>query len=128
MIHFAVTGSRDRVTAVLLEHVKGRLPLWLAPVQVTILPVGETHHDFAKQVVEKLHTANIRAKMDDSGESLGKKVRMAKLEKVPAWLVIGDKEIAAQGATLEFRDTGSRGALPVDEVVSILRADIEARR
>src|SRR5262249_10856937 len=82
MIHCAVMGSIERFSAVLLEHLAGNLPLWLSPVQVKILPVSEKHSEYAKKVLGDLQAAGIRAELDET-ESLGKRIRAVKLEKVP---------------------------------------------
>lgn len=126
MIHSAITGSLERCIAVLLEHLGGALPLWLSPVQAKILPVSEKHADYARSVLEELRIANIRAELDDSAETLGKRVRSAKTGKVPYLLVVGDEEMQTQTATLEGR-SGNIGALVISEIISRLRAEAETR-
>ncbi|MEK7109385.1 MAG: threonine--tRNA ligase [Patescibacteria group bacterium] len=126
MIHSAITGAIERCIAVLLEHLEGVLPTWLSPVQARVLPIGEAHLAFAKQVAEQLKAAGIRAELDESNESLGKKIRAAKTMKVPYLLVIGEQEVAAQTATLESR-AGKLGALPVAEIISKLQEEIKNR-
>jgi hypothetical protein len=80
---------------ILLEHFTGNFPLWLSPVQVKVLPVRESHNDYARKVFDDLKGAGIRAEFDDRDENLGKKVRETKNEKIPYWIVIGDKDIEA---------------------------------
>lgn len=126
MIHAAISGSIERCIAILLEHLDGVLPLWLAPVQATILPIGEAHLAFAKETFEQLRAAGVRAEFDDSNESLGKKIRAAKTHKVPYLLVIGDAEVAAGTATLESRE-GKLGALPIADIVIRLQEEIKNR-
>lgn len=124
MLHCAIMGSIERFTAVLLEHTAGVLPLWCSPLQVKVLPIGDAHTVFAKEVAKKLKNENIRVELDASAESLGKKIRAYKTEKVPYALVIGDKEMAEGKVTLESRDNGNLGALSVDELVSKLKQEI----
>lgn len=127
MIHAAITGSLERFTAVLLEHLGGDFPLWLSPVQVKVLPIGETHFKYAREVLDKLKAENIRAVLDDSNESLGKKIRDFKTEKVPYALVIGDKETAAGKITLEGRASGNLGQLSMTELIAKLQQEIKGR-
>jgi threonyl-tRNA synthetase len=128
MIHAAITGSIERCTAVLLEHLGGNFPLWLSSVQVKILPIGEAHFEYAKSVFEKLRAENIRVELDESNESLGKKIRNAKTEKVPYLLVIGDKEVAENKVTLESRDKGKLGEFGIEELILKLAQEIKERK
>ncbi|MBY0294211.1 threonine--tRNA ligase [Patescibacteria group bacterium] len=100
MIHAAIAGSLERCAAVLLEHFDGKLPLWLSPVQVAVLPVGESHHTYAKDVVAQLKAAGIRAQLS-ADESLGKRIRETKEARVPCFIVVGDKEVADGTVTVE---------------------------
>jgi threonyl-tRNA synthetase len=92
VIHRALLGSFERFIGILLEHTGGDLPLWLAPVQVRVLPVGEGHAEAARAIVEGLRGAGFRAELDDRGESVSKRIRDAELEKIPRLVVYGDKE------------------------------------
>ncbi|MES2007057.1 MAG: threonine--tRNA ligase [Patescibacteria group bacterium] len=127
MIHAAIAGSLERCIAVLLEHTGGALPTWLSPLQARVLPIADAHAAFAQEVVEVLKAAGIRADIDASNESLGKKIREAKGLKVPYTLVVGDAEVAANSAALESRDKGKVGMLPIDEIVSKLSEEIKDR-
>ncbi len=126
MIHLAVAGSLERFLSVYIEHTAGVFPLWISPIQARVLPIGEGHQAFAHEVLEQLKAAGIRAELDESNESLGKKIREAKQQKVPYLLVIGDQEVAAKTATLESREA-KIGALPIADIVSKLTAEIKAR-
>jgi threonyl-tRNA synthetase len=127
MIHRAILGSYERFLAILIEHFAGAFPLWLSPVQVKVLPIGEAHHEYAEEVFKALQEAGIRAEMDDSGESLGKKIRGAKVEKVPYFLVIGDNEVKNNQVTLEGRDEGKVGEMSSDDLIKRLLEEIDNR-
>lgn len=128
MIHSAITGSIERCAAVLIEHFAGNFPLWLSPIQVKIIPVRENHNAVAKEVFEILKENNIRAELDDADENLGSKVRDAKNNKVPYWIVIGDKEIESGKVTMESRDAGGLGQLSKEEVLEKLISEIANKK
>ena len=127
MIHCAIMGSIERFGAVLIEHLAGSFPLWLSPVQVKVLPISENHRDYANTVFTSLKKMGIRAEFDDSNETLGKKIRNAKLEKVPYFLVIGDKEVEGKEVKVEHRD-GSSETLSASELVSRLQTEIAEKK
>ena len=126
VVHRSSIGSIERTMAFLIEKYAGAFPTWLCPVQARVLPIGEEHMAFAREVVEQLKNSGIRAEIDESGESLGKKIRDAKTVKVPYMLVIGDKEMANNTATLESRE-GKVGALPIADIISKLKEEIRNR-
>ncbi|MDD5318614.1 MAG: threonine--tRNA ligase [Candidatus Pacebacteria bacterium] len=125
VIHRAISGSLERFMGVMIEHYAGAFPLWLAPVQVRVLPITDTHHAYAREIFEKLKAEGLRAELDESHESLGKKIRVGKIEKVPYSLVIGDKELASGEATLESRDHGNLGSLTLAALVAKLTEEIK---
>ncbi len=125
MIHCAIMGSIERFMATLIEHLAGNFPLWLSPVQVSVIPVRDEHTATAKEVTEALVTAGIRAKCDESDANMGKKVRAAKEQKIPYFIIIGDKDIEAKKVTLESRDKGPLGQFALDEVLGKLQAEIK---
>jgi threonyl-tRNA synthetase len=126
MIHAAIMGSIERFSAVLLEHINGILPLWLAPVQVRVLPVSEPHQAYATALVDRMKKAGIRAETDLGNESLGKRIRACKLEKLPAYIVVGDQEVSSQTVGLERHD-GTKTSLTEDALITQLLADIRTR-
>src|SRR3990167_682569 len=128
VIHVAIFGSFERFMGVIIEHYNGAFPLWLSPVQVKILPIGEGHFLYATEVMDKLKTADIRVEYDNSDETLGKKIRSAKTLKIPYLLVIGDKELADKNVTVESRDSGNLGAMSIEELVSKLKEEIRSRK
>ncbi len=116
IVHRAIMGSFERFLAFLLEQTAGNLPFWLSPVQVKILPVAETHNKYAEDICNKLKEKGFRAELDDSKDGFGKKVRNAKKEKVPYFIVIGDKDIEANKLTLESRDKEKSEQITLDEL------------
>jgi threonyl-tRNA synthetase len=116
MIHRALLGSLERFFGILIEHYAGAFPLWLAPVQATILPVAERHHEYARQVEAELKAAGVRVQIDDRSEKLGYKIREAQVQKVPYMLVVGDKEAAAGGVSVRHRHAGDMGTRSVAEL------------
>jgi threonyl-tRNA synthetase len=126
MIHCAIMGSIERFSAVLIEHLGGNFPLWLAPVQIAVIPVAEAHYAYARQVYEGLSAIGIRAAFDDSNESMGKKIRNAKKERLPYFAVIGDKEVAAKNVTLESRG-GASQVLDLSALGNHLLTEISAK-
>ncbi len=128
MIHSAITGSLERCTAVLLEHYEGNLPLWLSPIQVKVIPVRTNHNDYAQEVCDLLREADIRAELDNEDKNLGTKVRDAKINKIPYWIVIGDKELEAGRVTLESRDAGTLGQFTARDVIKKLLEEIKNKK
>lgn len=126
MIHAAIMGSIERFLSVILEHLNGAFPLWLAPVQAKVISISEKQADYAKEVFTQLRDAGIRVELDDSAETLGKRIRNAKTEKVPYLLVMGDEEVKSQTATLEGR-AGKVGALSVEEIIQRLKKEVRER-
>jgi threonyl-tRNA synthetase len=121
MIHRAVLGSLERFIAILLEHTGGKLPLWLAPVQVRVLPVSEKVATYAARVADACRTAGLRAEADDRNEKLGYKVREAQLEKIPVIAVVGEREAAAE--TVAPRTAGPSEAVPLAAFVARTAAE-----
>lgn len=121
MIHRAIAGSLERFLSVIIEHFAGAFPFWLSPVQLKILPVSEDQITYANEIYKKLRQQKIRVELDDSNEGLGKKVRQAKIEKVPYFLIIGKKEVEENTVTLESRDEGQVGAMGIEEVLKKLK-------
>ncbi len=128
MLHRALFGSFERFIGLLIEHYAGAFPLWLSPVQVKVIPVRENHNEYAKKIFELLKENGIRAELDDEDKNLGGKVRDAKNNKIPYWIVIGDKEIEADKITLESRDSGQLGQIGKEELLSKLLEEIKTKR
>src|SRR5262249_46833851 len=112
MIHRAILGTLERFSAVLIEHYAGAFPLWLAPEQVRIVPVADRHVGHASALVERLTDAGLRASIDETHETVGKKVRASALMKIPYTIVVGDKDIEA--GTVSVRGRGEHDVRGVD--------------
>lgn len=127
MIHRAPFGSLERFVAVLLEHTGGKLPLWLTPDQVNILPVSEKFADYAKKVCELLNNSDIRAALDDRNETIGKRIRENELKKIPFLVVVGEKEF--ENGTLSVRRQGGKdeGTMTVDEFIKLVNDEVKAQ-
>ncbi len=124
MIHRAPFGSLERLIGILIEEYAGDFPLWLAPVQIRLLPVGEAQLDFAQDVVAKMRALGMRAEVDISGDRLGKQIRNAEKEKIPVMAVVGAKEVETNTLSIRTRASGELGAIAVDEVVEKMKQAI----
>ena len=127
MIHRAPFGSLERFVAVLLEHTGGKLPLWLTPDQVNILPVSEKFTDYAKKVCDLLNNSDIRAALDDRNETIGKRIRENELKRIPFLVVVGEKE--CENNTLSVRRQGGKdeGTMTVDEFIRLVNDEVKAQ-
>ena len=128
MIHRAILGSIERFTAVLIEHYAGAFPLWLSPEQVRLVPVADRHAEHARGLASRLRDAGLRPGVDESGETVGKKVRSAQLAKAPYVLVIGDKEIESGELTVRDREGTETKGVPFDAFVAALVEEAGTRR
>ncbi len=120
MIHRVVFGSVERFIGILTEHFAGAFPLWLAPVQVKVLPISEHQHAYAKEVADTLTAAGFRLELDDRNEKIGYKIREAQLEKIPYMLVIGDKEVESGAVSVRSRSEGDLGAMSLEDLIQKL--------
>jgi threonyl-tRNA synthetase len=128
MIHRALFGSVERFFAILLEHYAGALPAWLAPVQVTMIPIAERHVPYLRGVAEQLRERGVRVEVDDSAERMQKKIRNAQRQKVPFMLIAGDDDETAGAISFRYRSGEERRGVPVDEAVSEVAEEIASRR
>jgi len=129
IIHRTSIGCYERTLALLIEKYAGAFPLWLAPVQVKLMPIADRHHDYAYEVKKKLEEAGIvRVEMDDRSEKIGYKIREAQLEKVPYMLIIGDKDIDAGEVSVRSRKEGDLGSKSVDALIADLLEEIKTKR
>ncbi|MBE7171801.1 MAG: threonine--tRNA ligase [Williamsia sp.] len=127
IIHRAPLGTHERFIGFLLEHYAGRFPLWLAPLQIKILPISDKFLDYAQTILESLKNADIRAEVDDRSEKIGKKIRDTELAKVPYMLVIGEKEQAENKVSVRRHGKGDQGAKALPEFIAEVSAEIKDR-
>lgn len=127
MIHRALIGSPDRFLGILIEHYAGAFPLWLSPVQAVVLAINDKQNGWAEEVAKKLRAVDLRVEIDLSSDSLGKKVRRVKENKVPYYLIIGDVEVEAGTVAVESRDTGKLGSMSPEELTKKLQEEITTR-
>ena len=127
MIHRALLGSFERFIGILIEHYGGAFPLWLAPVQAVVLPISDRHILAAELARDALHSAGLRVQIDARGESIGKRIAEAETQKVPAMLVIGDREAEAGAVALRRHGRVDLGTLPLDSVIDTLVTERDSR-
>lgn len=127
IIHRAPLGTHERFIGFLLEHYAGKFPLWLAPVQVKLLPISDKFNEYAVNVQRQLAASGIRAELDDRGEKIGRKIRDTELMKVPYMLIIGEKEQQEGTVSLRRRGKGDLGQFPVSEILTTFQTEIQNR-
>jgi threonyl-tRNA synthetase len=128
IIHRAPLGTHERFIGFLLEHYAGKFPVWLAPLQVKILPISDKFMDYAKSVETRLRKAGVRVELDDRNEKIGKKIRDTELMRVPYMLVIGEKEVAENQLSVRRQGKGDTGVQSVDAFVEMIKDEIENRK
>jgi threonyl-tRNA synthetase len=128
VIHRAIFGSFERFIAIMIEHYAGAFPLWLAPVQVTVLPIADRHASYARNVLQKLVDAGFRAEVDERQEKIGYKIREAQLQKIPYMLVVGEREAAEGAVAVRSRSGGDRGSQALDAFIASARAEVERKQ
>jgi threonyl-tRNA synthetase len=127
MIHRALLGSIERFFGILIEHYAGNFPLWLAPVQVKVLPITDSYNDMAEELTAKLKRHNIRAVADTRSEKIGAKIRNAELLKVPYMFIIGAKEAENNTVSVRKHGHGDLGSSSFDDALKLLQDDIESK-
>jgi len=127
MIHRAPFGSMERFVAVLLEHCSGKLPLWLVPTQVKVLPISDKFMEYAEEIAAELKRKEIRCEIDDRQEKIGRKIRDTELEKVPYMLIVGEKEMESKTIGVRKQSVGDLGAQTVEEFAQHIQAEIDAK-
>ena len=128
IIHRAPLGTHERFIGFLLEHYAGKFPVWLAPLQVKILPISDKFMDYAKSVETRLRKAGVRVELDDRNEKIGKKIRDTELMRVPYMLVIGEKEVAENQLSVRRQGKGDTGVQTIDAFVEMIKDEIENRK
>ena len=126
MLHRALMGSFERFLGLLIEHYAGAFPLWLSPVQVSLIPISEKHLEFAQKTADELKKNNIRVEVKKENDTLGKKIRAAEMEKIPYILIIGDKEIEANSVSVRSKNK-DLGAIKIEDFIQKLKKEIEEK-
>ena len=124
MIHRVVFGSIERFIGILTEHFAGAFPMWLAPVQVKILPIAERHHEYAEKLEKALTDAGLRVENDLRSEKIGYKIREAQLHKIPYMLVVGDKEMEEGNLSVRSRKDGDLGAMTLESFIEKAQREV----
>jgi threonyl-tRNA synthetase len=128
MVHRAILGSYERFLVLLIEHFAGAFPLWLSPIQVAVIPVGEKYFEHGKNICDKLKEKNIRVELNDKNETLGKKIREAETQKIPYMLIIGEKEIAGDSVSVRDRGKGDVGQMNIGKFIEKVSKEIEDKK
>lgn len=127
MIHRVVFGSIERFIGILTEHFAGAFPIWLAPVQVELMPIADRHNEFTSKVAEELKKRGIRVEVDGRSEKIGFKIREAQLQKIPYMLVIGDKEVETENVSIRCRKRGDIGTMSVSDFCDMVEKEIREK-
>jgi threonyl-tRNA synthetase len=118
MIHRAVVSTMERMVSYLIEHYAGNFPLWLAPVQVGLVPIAERHNDYGNKLAEQLRAAGLRVELDSRNEKMNAKIRDLTMQKIPYILVFGDKEQDAGAVSVRVRGKGDQGSMPLADFLA----------
>ena len=127
MIHRAPFGSLERFTGLLIEHFEGKFPVWLSPEQVRFLPISEKYNEHADAIADSLSQKGARVTVDRSGDKIGAKIRLARLERIPYLAVIGEREVEEKSLSVRHRDQGDLGSLSIDDFIEKVSNDITNR-
>jgi threonyl-tRNA synthetase len=127
MIHRTVLGSVERFIGILIEQFAGALPLWLSPVQIMVIPIGDRQLDYALGVADKLKAAGLRLEVDSRNEKMGYKIREAQLNKIPYMLVIGDKEMESGQVAVRSRRDGDKGTMSFEDFLAAVKEEVDSK-
>ena len=128
MVHRAVLGSYERFLALIIEHFAGALPVWLSPIQVSVIPISEKHLKYAQSIAKELNSSDIRCEAKDENETIGKKIRGAETQKIPYILVVGDAEIKNKSVNVRKRGREDLGEMGLDKFLKIVENDIDSKK
>ena len=126
MVHRAILGSIERFIGVLIEHYAGAFPLWLSPVQAVIIPIADRHIEYAEQIQDKLINQGYRVEVDSRSERMNLKIRNAQLQKMPYMLIVGDKELEQETASVRLRNGTDMGSMPLSDLISHMDQNLES--
>ena len=128
MVHRALLGSIERFFGIMVEHYGGAFPVWLMPVQAMVIPIADRHNAYARQVLDQLERAGLRAEVDLSSDRMNAKIRNAQMQKIPYMLVIGDREVEDEQVNLRLRDGSKPGAMSVPDLIAMIEEAVAERR
>ena len=120
MVHRALFGSLERFMGILIEHYAGAFPLWLAPVQVVLIPVADRHIDYANVVCDRLRRSNLRVEVDSSSDRMNRKIRTAQINKIPYMFIVGDREIEQETVSVRRRSGEDLGSMPIEDIMETI--------
>ena len=126
MVHRTLLGSMERFFGTLVEHYAGAFPVWLAPVQAIVLPITESHGDYAAGVLQRLEGAGIRARLADDN-TLNYRIRQAQLQKIPYMMVVGDREVEAEQVAIRLRTGENLEPQSIESAIAMIQGKVEAR-
>ena len=128
VIHRAISGSLERFMGVMIEHFAGAFPVWLSPVQVSIIPISEKHLEYAEKIKQEFLKNNTRVEVRNENETLGKKIRAAEMQKIPYLLIVGDKEITANAVSVRERGKGDLGQMEIGKFIEKITEEIKSKK
>jgi len=127
MVHRTILGSMERFMGILIEHFAGKFPVWIAPVQATVLPISDKFNDYAKEVAKQLEAKGIRVEVDERAEKIGYKIREAQMQKLPYMLIVGEKEVEDRLVSVRKRDQGDMGQMGIEAFIEQIMEEIETK-
>ncbi|HZH92659.1 MAG TPA: threonine--tRNA ligase [Tissierellaceae bacterium] len=127
MVHRTILGSMERFMGILIEHFAGKFPVWIAPVQATVLPISDKFNDYAKEVAKQLEAKGIRVEVDERAEKIGYKIREAQMQKLPYMLIVGEKEVEDRLVSVRKRDQGDMGQMGIEAFIEQIMEEIESK-
>ena len=117
MVHRALFGSLERFMGILIEHYAGAFPMWLAPVQVALIPIADRHLEYADEVCARLKVANLRSEVNSSNDRMNRKIRTAQINKIPYMFIVGDREIEQETVSVRKRTGEDLGSIPIEDII-----------
>ena len=127
MVHRTILGSMERFMGILIEHFAGKFPVWIAPVQATVLPISDKFNDYARDVAKQLEDNGIRVEVDERAEKIGYKIREAQMQKVPYMLIVGEKEVEDRLVSVRKRDQGDMGQMGMEAFIEQITEEVETK-
>ena len=124
MVHRALLGSIERFFGVLIEHYAGAFPTWLSPVQAVVIPIADRHIEYAEKVANRLRSSNIRINVDKRTDRMNAKIRDAQIQKIPYMLIVGDREVESDEASIRTRSGEDLGSKTVSDILNVIEESV----